>query len=146
MKCIFLLLTLFISACERKGDDGNISEFSFPLLGECENKLIGTLDKLADDRVLDHYEVTKFDLILDSHPGIIGMVKIFSDNEMESEWSIRAKANTATITCYPISKAIIPKNEKSGLEIERVVNENDRLGINSYIVVDGDSYSVYMTQ
>jgi hypothetical protein len=135
------LLAFSLFAVVSCGFAGAETSYSVPLLKECEQTAENYMSRLADRFNLS-YKLVKFDQVLPSHPEIIGYIDVRSDTQDSA--ALEGKVNALILDCYPISKIRIDGGPDMGDELVRILEENRRLGLKSYVVPDETGATVFI--
>lgn len=140
-----ILFTLLLSGCDRPPD---VVSITMPVIEECKDYAKNFLKLHPGSKIESYYR--DFDVRLDSHPSIVGILTIVAELQSSEKAPISdrdralANANRIMADCYPEAN-VKPKRDARAFDfIEYKIKENEEAGIDkNYIVIDKDTISLY---
>lgn len=140
-----ITLCLFGIGCSgERQENRNETIITFPLLKECQQEIVSTLNKFSNSGVSEfNFSIDEFTIPLASHPHFTGIVKLKSES-MKKEDLIRF-ANNPIIMCYPNSSFSLSLQDKDFTRKYYDENEINRKQNVEYLypVIDGDLLTIY---
>ena len=113
-----------------------------PLLAECHETAKYFLEKHGP-RLNVSAELQKFDVQLESHPNVVGVLTLRGADTPRNE--LVAIVNTIQHACYPINRTVVSKSDPQFAEkLKKTLDLNVHLGIqHTYLIDTKDAVEVH---